>query len=369
MKTIRSLLPVLLFPLLAGGCLVPIPPAPVGAPTQMTGDQVWTPAVDSTGATDVSDQMAAFLAGVPDGSTIDLRAGGRYRMEKTFTIASRQGLTIRGNGATFVATSPGDLMRASVRIRESSAITIRGLIVRGANPLAGAKDRIYRPERGGQHGFDVDSSTNVSLIGVTVTDTYGDFVYLGRRGGRPFSDGVLIQGSTFARSGRQGIALTAVRNVVVETSSISEAKRSTFDFEPGRDAGASVEHVTIRNNQVSLGPLLFVAAEGHGPVDHITIQGNRLSGMTANIAMEDLDGGVRYDWKVLDNTGDLLSGNPHGATMRFRRIVGLVVQGNTQTMKPDRNMYGVGTIDSCSVSVSGNSFPNGVGQVNATGAC
>lgn len=345
---------------------------PIARPTgdrDANGQPVWTPAVDATGATDVSGPMAAFLAAVPDGSTIELAAGGRYRMEQTLLISRRRNLTIRGAGATFLATTPGDQMRANVRIADSAGISIHGLKVVGANPLAGAKDRVYRPERGGQHGFDVNSSTNVSLIGVTVTDTYGDFVYLGRRDGGPFTDGVLVQGGTFARSGRQGITLTAARNVVIESSSITEAKRSTFDFEPGRNAGASVDHVTIRNNRVSRGALLFVAAEGHGPVDNITIEGNRLTGMTLSIAMEDLDGGVRRSWRVLNNTGDLLSGHPDGATMRFRRIIGLVVQGNHQAMKPDRDMYGVGVIDSCNVSVTANSFPNSAGQVTATGAC
>lgn len=313
--------------------------------------------------------MAQFLAEVPDGATISLEPGGRYRMESTWLIDGRRDLTILGNGATFLATTPGDLMRANVRIAHSSGITIRDLKVVGANPLAGAKDRTYRPERGGQHGIDVNSGTNVQLIGITVTDTYGDFVYLGQRDGGPHTDGVLIQGSTFARSGRQGITLTAARNVVVETSSISQAKRSTFDFEPGRGAGVSVHNVTIRNNRVSDGPLLFVAAEGHGPVDNVLIQGNRLTNMTLNIAMEDLDGGFRRGWRVLDNVGDLKSGNPHGATMRFTRIIGLEVRGNHQAMKPGRDMVGVGAIDSCGVAVSGNSFPDSVAQVRLTGTC
>jgi hypothetical protein len=88
-----------------------------------------------------------------------------------------------------------------------------------------------------------------------------------------------------------------------------------------------------------------------------------------NIAMEDLDGGQRRDWKVLDNTGDLLSGNPHGATMRFVRIVGLEVRGNYQAMKPDRDMVGVGATNSCNLTVTGNNFPNSVGQLRTTGTC
>jgi len=365
MKPLRLLLVSLAIAALTAGCL----PSPTNNGPKTAAPITYTPAVDSSGGSDVSGAMAGFLAGVPDGSTIDLRAGGRYRMESTWVIAGRRDLTIRGNGATVFATTPGDLMRANVRIANSSGITVRDLVIKGANPTAGAKDRIYRPERGGQHGIDVNSSRGVSLVGVTVTDTYGDFVYLGQRDGGAPTDGVLIQGSTFARSGRQGITLTAARNVIVETSSITEPKRSMFDFEPGRGAGNAVDGVTIRNNRASHGPLLFIAAEGHGPVDHVTIQGNTLTGMTLNIAMEDLDGGVRRAWKVLHNTGDLLSGNPHGATMRFVRINGLDVRGNTQTMKPDRDMVGVGTTNSCNLTVTANSFPNSVGQLRATGTC
>ncbi len=367
MKTRRLVMPVLLLCLLTAGCLYP--PAIPSGKLDSRGLPTWTPTMDSTGATDVSAQMAAFVAGLPDGTTIDLTPGGRYRMEQTLVIAGRKDLTIRGNGATFVATTPGDLMRASVRIADSSGITVEDLRVVGANPLAGAKDQIYRPERGAQHGIDVNSSTDVALIGLTVTDTYGDFVYIGRRDGGPFSDGVLVQGSTFARSGRQGITVTGARNVIVETSSITEPKRSMFDFEPGREAGALVSNVTIRNNVGSNGPLLFVAAEGHGPVDHITIQGNHLTGMTANIALEDLDGGMRYDWNVRDNTADVPSGNQYYGTMRFVRISGLVVTGNTQPMKPSRGMYGVVATNSCGVNVSGNSFSNSVGQVLLIGSC
>ncbi|MFP5255285.1 MAG: right-handed parallel beta-helix repeat-containing protein [Acidimicrobiia bacterium] len=333
------------------------------------GRPVWAPVVDATGATDVSAAMAAFLAAVPDGATIDLQPGGRYRMESTLVISGRRDLTVRGNGATFVATTTGDLMRASVRIAHSHGITLRDLAIVGANPTAGAKDRIFRPELAGQHGVDLNSATQVSLIGLTITDVYGDFVYVGQRDGGPPSDGVLVQRGTFARSGRQGVTFTSARNVVVEHSTISEAKRSTFDFEPGRGAGLSVSHVTIRGNRVERGPLLFVAAEGHGPVDHVTIEGNQLTGMTMGIAMEDLDGGVRRDWKVLDNTADMRSGNPHGATMRFVRIDGLVVRGNHQPMKPDRNMVGVGATSSCNLSVHSNTFPDSVGQLRAVGTC
>ncbi|MET0903099.1 MAG: right-handed parallel beta-helix repeat-containing protein [Acidimicrobiales bacterium] len=365
MKRVRFALAGLIVASALGACLPGDPLCPPSDPDQ----PVRVPAVDASGASDVSGPMAEFLATVPDGSTIELRAGGTYRMEEGFSIAGRCNLTIRGNGATFVATSTGVSTRVSVRIEDSGGISVFNLRVVGANPMAGAKDDIFRPELAGQHGFGISRSTNVRLSGVSVTDTYGDFVYMGRWGGDAYTDGVLIEGSIFARSGRQGITLTGARNVLVETSIIIEAKRSTFDLEPGAGAASTVENVIIRNNVISNGALSFVSAEGHGPVDHITIQGNQVLGMPLSITVEDLDAGLRQDWKVLDNTSNLPAGGAEGATMRFVLIDGLEVHGNLQPMKPDREMYLVGATNSCNLSVSGNTIPNGVGELRTTGTC
>lgn len=331
------------------------------------GPAALTPNVDATGATDVSAPMAAFFASVPNGSTIDLAPGGRYRMESTLVIDGRRDLTIRGHGATFSMTTAGDLMRASLRVLASSHITISDLNVVGANPLAGAKDRTYRAERGGQHGFDIDNSKDVVLDRVSATDTYGDFVYVGARDGFPQSERVTVRNSSFARSGRQGITVTAGDGVSILDSDITEPKRSMFDFEPGRNAGRSVTNVVISGNRLSKGPLLFVAAEGHGPVDHVVIENNQLTGMNLGMSLEDLDGGRRFDWTIIGNTADLPSGNPHGGTMRMRRLTGLVVLGNVQPMKPNRDMVGVTATESDVIDVSGNTFVNSVGQLRLDG--
>ena len=72
---------------------------------------------------------------------------------------------------------------------------------------------------------------------------------------------------------------------------------------------------------------------------------------------------------MFDNTATSPRGSPDGATMRFVRIVGLEVRGNVQPMKPDRDMYLVGVTNGCNVSVSGNTIPNGVGELKSTGTC
>ncbi len=338
-------------------------------PVGTTSAGIHVPVMDSTGTADVSASMAQFLASVPDGATIEFARDGRYRMEDTFVLDGRNDLTIRGNDAEFVATSTGEMMRASVRIQDSTNISIEDLRVVGANPYAGAKDGIYRAEQGGQHGFDIDSSTAVDLLGVHVTDVYGDFVYVGARDGRPPSEQIVVRDGTFLRSGRQGITVTRGHDILVEHSTLTETKRSSFDFEPGRGAESTVADVVIRDNEVIDGRLLFVAAAGHGPVDDVTIENNTLTGMPMNIVVGDLDGGVRRNWRIVGNVGDLRSGNPHAATMRITGLDGLVVRGNHQVMKPDRDMVGVGAVDSCGLDVQDNHFPNSVGQLRVTGAC
>jgi hypothetical protein len=374
LKFVRILLPVLLVAAVVSGCRSGTEP-----PGGSTAGS-FTPTVDATGVTDVSDQMAAFLASVPDGSTVTLRAGGLYRMEKTFSITRRRDLTIRGNGATVKFTTPGDgstaadakstRARPNVRIIDSSGISISDLHVIGANPLGGLADAAYQPGYEAQHGFDVLNSTRVSLIGCSATDTFGDFIYIGGGyGNLSRSTDVLVRGFTGLRSGRQGITMTEASRIVIENSTLSEIRRSTIDFEP-ESAAASVDNVTIRNNRIFGGRLNFVAAHGRGPINHITVQGNRLTGQALSVQVLDLDGGRRSDWKVLDNASEYGAGNPSLAVMSFDRVDGLWVERNRQVMAlrgaaggPAPLMYLVKTANCTDQHVDGNTVVNGAGEL------
>jgi hypothetical protein len=359
---------------MAAACTpAPAPPPPPPAPVE---DVVRVPAsIDRSGTRDVSAAFATFLAGVPDGSVVELPRNGRYRLEAGLVVSGRRDLTLVGNGATVFATTPGHVSRASVAIDDSSGIVVRDLVVDGANPFAGRGDAAFRADKHGQHGFRIASSTDVTLDGVTVTDPYGDFVYLGqssetrlRPGGGPWTDGVVIRNSRFTRNGRQGISLVAARNVLIEGNSISEVRRSTFDFEP-LAARAGVEDVVVRDNRIGVGRLLFVAAEGAGPVDDVTIERNRLTGQAMGVQMRDLAGGIRRNWRVLDNTSDVVAGSGNGAAMEFYRVDGLLVRGNRQPFDPRRGMLGIKAFAACNVVVTGNDFPGSLGQGRTEGAC
>lgn len=149
------------------------------APATASSPVVAPSAIDSTGATDVTASLLAFIEGVPDGSTISFPAGARYRIEESLIIEGRRDLTFEGNGAEFFATTEADRNRRHWWIRNSDGITIRDVVVRGANPHAGTGDAAYRADREAQHGFDFGGTKNALFEGVTVTDVYGDFVYIG----------------------------------------------------------------------------------------------------------------------------------------------------------------------------------------------
>ena len=325
-------------------------------------------AIDSTGRTDVSAAMAAFLRTVPNGAFVELRPHARYRMERTLSIAGRHHLTLDGNGAMFFATTPGDARRTSVRISSSAHIAIRDLVVRGANPHGGTSREAYEPAREHQHGFEILSTSDVALVDVTVTDVYGDFVYLGRTGHGAWTNQMLVRGSHFARNGRQGVSPIAARNVLIERTGINQVRRATFDFEP-MGAKAGVDHVTIRDNYVGSGRLLFVAANGVRPVNHVIITGNRLRGQALQICVENPRWGNRNHWKIAGNSSDTVFGNPHGSVMRVTRVDGIQIRNNGQRFQAGRNMVMVHVTQSCHVDVGANSHPRWVGEARVTGHC
>lgn len=344
---------------------------PIVAPRAAPVRTMQVPAsIDATGSSDVSAAFAGFLASVPDGTTVELAPGGRYRMESTLVVLNRHNLTFDGNGAKIFATTPGDRVRSNIRLEGGSDIVFENVWVQGANPHAGAfQDDAYQVAKEAQSGFDILGVQGVSLVHVTVTDTYGDFVTIARQYGVAWANNVSITGSRFERNGRQGITIAAARNVVIEGNTLNDMRRATFDLEPGRTVGWGAENVTIRNNDVGVGRLFFVAAAGHGPLNGITIEGNRLHGQALQIYERDEDLGVRHDWRVLNNTSDLAYATPNQALMQFWKVDGLQVHGNRQPFKARFVMYGVGAESSCNLALDGNDYPNGTAQSRVVGGC
>ncbi len=148
--------------------------------------------IDATGTTDVTDQLLAFFATVPDGSTITFPANASYRIENTLLLKNRSSLVFDGNGATFFATTdgsgvtpdpliqgaPGDWPRGRRHwmFVSGGSITVKNMTIRGANPNAGLADSGLHRRLGGATRDRVHGVNGSEVSGVTITDIYGDFL-------------------------------------------------------------------------------------------------------------------------------------------------------------------------------------------------
>jgi hypothetical protein len=312
------------------------------------------PSIDGSGQQDVTAALNSFIASVPDESLIAFPAGARYRIEGTLLVAHRNGLTFEGNGAEFFATTPSDRDRRHWKVVGGSRIVFRNVVVRGANPSAGTSDAAYDSTREAQHGFDFQGTAGIELDRVTVTDVYGDFVYLGKFvvDGGPWSRDVWIHDSHFERNGRQGISLTGAENVLIERNTIAETRRATFDLEPNGD-GWGVRNLRIVHNTIGHGRLKFVASMGNGPVDDITIEGNTLVGRALDSTFMAPKGTRRFNLRIAGNTSDTWYGNPDGVTIYVVRYTGVRITGNTQPLPPNNGL--VGGWEDCDVVIADNS--------------
>lgn len=339
-------------------------PVPAGAATTVATAPASIP---SDCSRDVTAALLAWIASVPDGSTLSFTAGGCYRVDKTLTIQHRNGLIFEGNGATFHAyTSGRELPAAQARTRsmfnfwQGSNITVRNTIVRGANPNAGTGDLAYVAALEGQTAYVIGGVRNMVLDHVQAYDVYGDFVFVGAA-----TKNLLVKNSTFARNGRQGWTISG-QDIVFENNTIRQTRRATIDMEPSSPT-AITRRVTIRNNTIGVGRLYFFANEGvAAPTEDIAILYNRFVNKAMTIRV-DPPKGTRARYRIIGNVSDTAVGFAGGGAMAFSDVVGIEVRNNVQPMQRGRGISGVSLRNSREVIVSGNRFPYGVAPVASRG--
>jgi hypothetical protein len=334
--------------------------------------------IDATGARDVTNELNAYLASVPDGSSIQLPAGARYRAEGTVFLRYRRNLTIEGNNALIFATTDGSGMtpppgyvrdwprnRYQVEIRGGSGIVIRNLKVRGANPHAGIGDEAYVSALEAQHGFAIQGATDIELDRVSVSDVYGDFVYIGGDDDE-WSRDIHIHDSHFERNGRQGITVTKGQGVLIERCYIGDTRRATFDLEPPGITGGALD-VVIRDNEIGEGRLKFVAAAGAGPNISFTVENNTLH-RPMTIVVDTPPEYRRGPIRVVGNTSDQAIGSPH-AVLRFFRVDGVEVRNNHQPIQDWRDQTFVMACESTAVDVADNEVPGAARESEVLDTC
>ena len=180
----------------------------------------------------VDAEINAFVASVPDGSTVRFPSGGCYGYDGTLLVRDRNNVVVDGGGSTFRALTPGDIRRSSWRVLGGSGITLRNMTVVGANP-----ERTYHRQNEYQHGTDFRGTQGGAADNVTVTDTLGDGLYVGHDMRKdiytaPPARDIRVTGSTFDGIGRMGIGFVNVDGAVVESSHFDHVALSAIDVEP-----------------------------------------------------------------------------------------------------------------------------------------
>lgn len=351
--------------------------APSLAFAPSTPDTLNLPAtIDATGMRDVTHELNAYLATVPDGSVIQFPAGARYRVEGTLLLRHRRDLTIEGNNALIFASTDGSGVPSTLRgwprnryhleIRGGSRIVIRNLSVRGANPNAGVSPEAYVSALEAQHGFAIHGATDIELDHVSVSQVYGDFVYIGGEDD-VWSRDIHVHSSHFERNGRQGIAITKGRGVLIERNYLGDTRRATFDLEPPGIAGGALD-VVIRNNEIGDGRLKFLAAAGRGPNVSFTVENNILH-RPMTIVVETSPEYRRGPIQIIGNTSNEAIGSPRPGGMQFERVDELVIRDNYQPMQGWRDQAFVMACESTAVDILNNEVPGAGRESDVRDVC
>jgi Right handed beta helix region/Malectin domain len=323
------------------------------------------PTIDRTGSTDVTAAMQAWLTKVPHHSMISFPSGAKYRAEGTLAIRRKNDIVVQGNGATFFATVASSVRdQAQWVLENDSNIVFSNLAIRGTHTNGGQDDDAYVAAREAQHGVLVQGGERIELRNLSISDVYGDFIYVGKSPGPIYGDpeNVWIHDNFMRRNGRQGVSVTDATGVVVERNNIADTRRATIDFEPLENW--VVDNIAVRNNQIGPGRLMFVAAHGEGLVNDITITNNTLTGHSLGIDLAAETGDRRRNVVVQGNTSDTPEANPRGALMRFVRYDYVDVRNNVNPTPATRQMSTVGTYDSCKVTSVNNDLGAGmVGEI------
>jgi len=313
----------------------------------------------------VDDRIMAWLATVPDGSTVQFGAGRCYGQDGTITLVGRKNLVIDGQGSEFRALTPGDAGRANWRFTGGANLTVRNIAVRGSNP-----NGEYVHEVEWQHGYSVEGVQGMTLSNVQARETWGDGVFLWHGASSPAcgddassARNVVISQATLERNGRQGVAIVDAENVTLQDSTVGPVAWWGVDMETDDDCEIA-RHVSILRNTfraTRYGAIGSVGFGGDPQVGDVTVTDNTQT-VEAGLPGECWAPVWILSPEVKYRTGYVFRGNRFLArrnAFEFRRVNNIDVSSNNVTLTPTTGCgkrAGVLLVDSHTVGISSNVF-------------
>ena len=204
--------------------------APPGAPS--------APSFDTNCSTPATPALQAYLDALPAGAVFRSSATACY--EVTNGIVLHKPISIIGGTFYDPSTARPAVggLKPIILIQDTSQVTISGVSVLGAN----ATGNFHAPLVG-EAGIKVESSSNVTLTGVTAKNTFGDGLELvadlSHRINTPVT-GLRVEGYTTVDAGRQGVTIAEVSGATLNHVNVVNPADAGFDFEsdvPGLGAG------------------------------------------------------------------------------------------------------------------------------------
>jgi len=133
-----------------------------------------------------------------------------------------------------------------------------------------------------------------------------------------------------------------------------------IDIEPNGVTN-TCDTIWIHHNTFGAQRLSFIASKGYpARCDNVTIEDNTCANMFTTVFPT--ASGLRHNWIIRNNVAYAQYGTSSGSCLRFWRVEGLTVTGNTQTLQSGRGMHLCKTYDCTDIDISGNTIPGGIGQ-------
>jgi hypothetical protein len=322
---------------------------PTPTPTPNPNGLAVPSSIDSTGASDASAALNAWIATVPDGSTIVFKAGGKYRLDHGIKLTNRHHLTLEGNGATLKANGSAT-KHTDTPIAlwgGDTYITVRGFTIVGNNSTG-----LYNASAGENlMGVTVFGAKHVEIANNTIRNTWGDCVYVTQSVAPDvWSSDVSIHDNRCENIGRMGIALIAVNRVTMERNTFDNVSLDVLDIEPDLASQGATDVVFRNNTAGSYGhsPLYrshFFSSCGapNAVVRNVTVTGNTITEGRV-VHANNSAGGVTARSEVARRQNFVFSDNRStvagpGYMLVFSYIDGLTVTGNVQPLTSGKLAY------------------------------
>jgi hypothetical protein len=299
--------------------------------------------IDPTGKQDVTAHLNNWISNVPDGSVIMFPDNARYRVEGTVTIDGKRRVVVNGNHALLFADTDGyrarpnpnvwfngrnwPLNRSHLLVYRSSDVIVANFRIRGPNNPGGPNS--YRPAVEAQAGIEVGECNRCGVWANNINHVNGDGILVDWNS-RDFA----AVGNEISFNGRQGITIVDTARALFSKNTLHDIGRSVFDLEPG--PGGYDRDIVIAENIV-VGPTggIFVAAEGAGSTDNLTVRDNRLW-IPLIVQDKNSDGHSRRGpVSVRNNRTAYGYDNYPIGMMIFTYVDGVDVIGNTAVAKPN----------------------------------